>query len=170
MEYIRTSLDKALVIEGIYTIHYYEYTKDFAYSGEFHDFWEIVYADKKGVVITAGATELVLEAGQMYIHKPNEFHRICCDGLRAANSVILSFDCACSELMTIAGIVLNCNAEERRLMGNIIHEATQAFATPLGIPHIRTLEKSGTGAFGCEQMIQIYLEQLLIQLIILEII
>ena len=165
MEYIRTSLDKALVIEGIYTIHYYEYTKDFAYSGEFHDFWEIVYADKKGVMITAGATELTLEAGQMYIHKPNEFHRICCDGLRAANSVILSFDCACPELMAIAGIVIDCNAEERRLMGNIIHEATQAFATPLGIPHIRALEKSGTGAFGCEQMIQIYLEQLLIQLI-----
>ena len=165
MEYIRTQLDKALVIEGIYTIHYYEYTKDFAYSGEFHDFWEIVYADKKGVVITAGATELTLEAGQMYIHKPNEFHRICCDGLRAANSVILSFDCACPELMSIAGIVIDCNAEERRLMGSIINEAEEAFTTPLGVPHIRVLEKSGTGAFGCEQMIQLYLEQLLIRLI-----
>jgi len=62
MEYIRTNLDKVLAIEGIYTIHYYEYTKDFSYSGEFHDFWEIVYADKKGVMITAGATELTLEA------------------------------------------------------------------------------------------------------------
>jgi len=165
MEYVRTELNKSLVIEGIYTIHYYEYTKDFAYSGEFHDFWEIVYADKKGVVITAGATELALEAGQMYIHKPNEFHRICCDGMRAANSVILSFDCDCPELLTIAGVVINCNAEERRLMGNIISEATEAFTTPLGIPHIRELEKSGAGAFGCEQMIQIYLEQLLIRLI-----
>jgi len=27
--YIRTELNKALVVEGIYTIHYYEYTKDF---------------------------------------------------------------------------------------------------------------------------------------------
>lgn len=165
MEYIRTQLDKALVIEGIYTIHYYEYTKDFSYSGEFHDFWEVVYADKKSVVITAGANEMTLEAGQMYIHKPNEFHKIRCDGMRAANSVILSFDCNCTELMSIAGIVITCTIEERRLMGCIIGEALDAFSTPLGTPYITVLEKSGTGEFGCEQMIQLYMEQLLIRLI-----
>lgn len=165
MGYVRTELDKALVIEGIYTIHYYEYTKDFAYSGEFHDFWEIVYADKKSVVITAGTTELTLDAGQMYIHKPNEFHKIRCDGMRAANSVILTFDCACPELMSIAGMVITCNTEERRLMGCIIGEATDAFVTPLGTPYISELEKSHSGEFGCEQMVQLYMEQLLIRLI-----
>ncbi|MBQ3006411.1 MAG: helix-turn-helix transcriptional regulator [Clostridia bacterium] len=165
MDYIRTELKKSLVIDGIYTIHYFEYTKDFAYSGELHDFWEIVYADKKSVVITAGAQEMTLEAGQMYIHKPNEFHKIRCDGTRAANSVILSFDCSCPELMLIAGMVINCTAEEKQLMGHIISEATSAFSTPLGTPYTRELEKSGSGDFGCEQMIQLYMEQLLIRLI-----
>lgn len=165
MEYIRTELKKTLVIDGIYTIHYFEYTKDFAYSGELHDFWEIVYADKKSVVITAGAKELTLTAGQMYIHKPNEFHKIRCDGTQAANSVILSFDCSCSELMSIAGMVINCTAEERRLMGLIISEAEDAFATPLGTSYTKILEKSEDGDFGCEQMIQLYMEQLLIRLI-----
>lgn len=165
MDYIRTQLNRPLVIDGIYTIHYFEYTKDFAYSGELHDFWEVVYADKKSVVITAGAQELTLESGQMYIHKPNEFHKIRCDGTRAANSVILSFDCSCPELMSIAGIVITCSAEERRLMGLIISEATDAFSTPLGTPYTRVLEKSLSGEFGCEQMIQLYMEQLLIRLI-----
>lgn len=165
MDYIRTQLDRPLIIDGIYTIHYFEYTKDFAYSGELHNFWEVVYADKKSVVITAGAQELTLEAGQMYIHKPNEFHKIRCDGTRAANSVILSFDCSCPELMSIAGIVITCSAEERRLMGLIISEATDAFSTPLGTPYTRVLEKSLSGEFGCEQMIQLYMEQLLIRLI-----
>ncbi|MBQ2841442.1 MAG: helix-turn-helix transcriptional regulator [Clostridia bacterium] len=165
MDYIKTELKKSLVIDGIYTIHYFEYTKDFAYSGELHDFWEIVYADKKSVVITAGAQELTLEAGQMYIHKPNEFHKIRCDGTRAANSVILSFDCSCDELMSIAGMVISCSAEERRLMGLIISEAMNAFSTPLGTPYTRALEKSDSGDFGCEQMIQICMEQLLIHLI-----
>ena len=93
MSYIRTNLRKSLTIEGIYTIHYYEYTKDFSYSGEFHDFWEIVYADKKGVVITAGATELALEAGQLYIHKPNEFHIHRANGVNAPNIFIITFVC-----------------------------------------------------------------------------
>ena len=165
MEYIRTELHKPLTIEGIYTIHYFEYTKDFAYSGEFHNFWEVVYADKKSLVITAGAQELTLKAGQMYIHKPNEFHKIRCDGTSAANSVILSFDCSCPELMSIAGIVINCTDEERRLMGLIISEAENAFSTPLGTSYTRVLEKSESGDFGCEQMIQLYMEQLLIRLI-----
>ena len=165
MEYVRTELSKQLEIEGIYTIHYFEYTKDFAYSGELHDFWEIVYADKKSVVRTAGAHELTLEAGQMYIHKPNEFHKIRCDGTRAANSIILSFDCSCPELMSIAGMVITCNTEEKRIMGLIISEAMNAFSTPLGIPYTSVLEKSESGEFGCEQMIQIYMEQLLIRLI-----
>lgn len=165
MDYTRTQLDKSLIIDGIYTIHYFEYTKDFAYSGEFHNFWEIVYADKKSVVITAGTKETTLKAGQMYIHKPNEFHKIRCDGANAANSVIISFDSKCSELFNISGIVIDCASEEKRLMGQIISEAAEAFSTPLGTPYTSFLEKSGRAAFGCEQMIQIYIEQLLIRLI-----
>lgn len=165
MDYFRTELNKPLTIDGIYTIHYFEYTKDFAYSGELHDFWEIVYADKKSVVITSGSKEMTLSAGQMYIHKPNEFHKIRCDGTSAANSVILSFDCSCNELMSIAGTVITCTNGERKLMGQIIEEATDAFSTPLGTPYTSVLEKSGNGRFGCEQLVQLYMEQLLISLI-----
>lgn len=165
MEYFRTELNRPLTIDGVYTIHYFEYTKDFAYSGELHDFWEIVYADKKSVVITAGSKEMTLNAGQMYIHKPNEFHKIRCDGTSAANSVILSFDCSCEELMSIAGTVITCTNIERKLMGQIIEEATDAFSTPLGTPYTSVLEKSENGKFGCEQLVQLYMEQLLISLI-----
>ena len=165
MDYTLTRLNRPLVVDGIYTIHYFEYAKDFAYSGEFHDFWEIVYADKKSLVITAGAKELTLQVGQMYIHKPNEFHKIRCDGTSAANSVILSFDCACPELMSIAGMVISCSADEKNLMGKIIAEATEAFATPLGASYTRVMEKATNADFGCEQLIQLYLEQLLILLI-----
>lgn len=165
MEYVKTRLDCNVVIDGIYTIHYFEYTKDFSYSGEYHDFWEIVYADKKSLLITAGAKELMLDVGQLYMHKPNEFHSIRCDGTNAANSVIISFDSKCEELMNIAGIPITCSSEERQLMGNIIKEATDAFITPLGLPYISMLEKSRSGEFGCEQMIKLYLEQLIIHLI-----
>lgn len=165
MNYIRTDLDTALSVQGIYTVHYFEYTKDFAYSGEIHDFWEIVYADKQSLFITAGASEIKLEVGQMYIHKPNEFHNIRCDGERAANSVIVSFDCDCPSLMSIAGMVITCGADERRLLGNIVNEAYSVFSTPLGSAYTRKMIKSGKEDFGGQQLIRLYLEQLLIMLI-----
>ena len=165
MVYLKTVLDTPVKINGVYTVHYFEYAKDFAYSGELHDFWEIVYADKKRLFITAGAKEIELEVGQLYIHKPNEFHNIRCDGERAANSVILTFDCDCPELLSIAGMVITCSAEERKLMGNIINEASSAFSNPLGHTYTSVMTKSLTGPFGCEQLIRLYLEQLVILLI-----
>ena len=58
MEYVKTVLKKSLVIEDIVSVHYFEYAKDFTYSGEFHDFWELVYTDKEELVINAGAHEM----------------------------------------------------------------------------------------------------------------
>jgi AraC-like DNA-binding protein len=50
-------------------------------------------------------------------------------------------------------------------MGRIIEEASDAFSTPLGTPYTSVLEKSESGRFGCEQLVQLYMEQLLISLI-----
>ena len=165
MDYRKTLLENAVHIDGVYSVHYFEYAKDFAYSGELHDFWEIVYADKQSIYITAGAEEILLPMGHLYIHRPNEFHNIRCDGVKAANSVIVSFDCACPELMNIAGMVIAAGGEEKTLLGAIIREAEKAFSTPLGLAYTREMRKSGNGPFGCEQLICIYLEQLLIYLI-----
>lgn len=165
MEYTKTLLDRALRVDGVYTVHYFEYEKDFAYSGEFHDFWELVYADRKSLVLTAGSKEVRLEAGQMYLHKPGEFHNIRPDHKSTANSVIVSFDCDCERLNSIAGVVITCSQEEKRIIGGIVHEATKAFSTPLGNPHTAVMEKATDREFGCEQLIRIYIEQLLITLI-----
>ena len=46
MEYQKTALNREITVNEIVTVHYFEYTKDFAFSGEMHDFWEMVYIDK----------------------------------------------------------------------------------------------------------------------------
>ncbi len=165
MDYIKTLLDCPIIVDGIYTVHYFEYAKDFAYSGEVHDFWELVYADKKNLFITAGAQEIELLAGQMYLHKPNEFHNIRCDGKRAANSVIVSFDCSAPELHNISGKVITLGEKERSLLGTVVKEASSAFSTPLGNPYTNVMELSQGGGFGGQQMIRLSIEQLLIRLI-----
>lgn len=162
MEYTKTPLCDSITVNGVYTIHYFEYVKDFAYSGEFHNFWELVYADRKALVLTAGAKEVRLEAGQMYLHKPNEFHNIRPDNQSIANSVIISFDCVSDALMSAAGAVITCNSEQKRLLGNIINEASRAISTPLGSPYTSGIELKESCEFGSAQMIRTYIEQLLI--------
>ncbi len=165
MEYTKTLLKDSLTVDGVYTVHYFEYVKDFAYSGEFHNFWELVYADRKALILTAGAKEVRLEAGQLYIHKPNEFHNIRPEDKSIANSVIVSFDCDCERLSSVAGTVITCDSEQKRILGGIINEASKTFSTPLGNPYTSAMEISQSCEFGSEQLIRIYIEMLLITLI-----
>ena len=46
MYYPGIDFQTSISIGTIYSIHYYEYRTDFTFSGETHDFWEFVYADK----------------------------------------------------------------------------------------------------------------------------
>ena len=160
-----TELTSEVEIDGIYTVHYFEYTKDFAFAGESHAFWELVYADKRSLIITADDKEVRLDRGQMYLHRPNEFHNLRCDGEHAANSAIVSFGGKLPQLYGVAGRVVTCTPEEKRLIAGIIRESGAAFSTPLGLLGVRQMQKAEGSKFGCEQFVKTYLEQLLILLI-----
>ncbi len=165
MKYEKTVMNKVLEITDIVSVHYFEYAKDFIYSGEFHDFWELVYADKEELLITAGAHEILLPTGHLYLHRPMEFHNLRCIGGKAANSVIISFSSPCKQLFSIAGKTILCPTNCRKLLAMIIAEAKQAFSSPLSKLHIQQLIRNDDQPFGAEQLIQIHLEEFLIRLI-----
>ena len=62
MYYPGIDFQTSISIGTIYSIHYYEYRTDFTFSGETHDFWEFVYADKGETIITSDQTEFRLKA------------------------------------------------------------------------------------------------------------
>lgn len=163
MSYQEISLSKPVNIDRIVSIHYFEYTKNFAFSGEMHDFWEVVYADHNALIITAGAKEITLRPGEFYIHRPMEFHNIRCAPNTAANSVIFSFYCSCEKLYTIAGKVLTCAENQKMHLAGIIREAKNVFSTPLGDPYTTRLVRKETAPFGAEQLIASHIELFLIE-------
>lgn len=165
MKYVKTDFFEPLRINDIVSAHYFEYKKDFAFSGELHDFWEFVYVDKGEFFITADAEEFLLRQGEMYIHKPLEFHNVRMNGKVASNSVIFSFSSDCTELFCIAGKIIACGSKEREIMAVMIEEAKNAYSTPLGDPYTYKLERRKNQKFASEQLIKIYLEMLLIGLI-----
>ncbi len=165
MKYVKTVMNKTLEITDIVSIHYFEYAKNFIFSGEFHDFWELVYADKEELLITAGAHEILLPTGHLYLHRPMEFHNLRCIGGKAANSVIISFSSPCKQLFSIAGKTILCPTNCRKLLAMIIAEAKQAFSSSLSELHTQQLIRDSEQPFGSEQLIQIHLEEFLIRLI-----
>lgn len=162
--YESISLMENLVITEIYSIHYFEYTKDFVYEGESHDFWELLCVDNGVIEVTAGDQNLVLEKGEMIFHKPNEFHALRANGQIAPNLIVISFDCDASCMDFFRDRIVTINDTEGFYLGQILTEAKKTFYTPLNNPYICKLERYPHTAFGSEQIIKISLESMLISL------
>ena len=79
----------------IYSLHtFFEdlYTHDFYFTGEAHNFWEVVFVIDGTVGITADDKVFYLNAGQVIFHKPMVFHRIWSESGKRPKVCIISFD------------------------------------------------------------------------------
>lgn len=165
MSYKSVPLQDVLTIQEIYSIHYFEYMCDFSFPGESHDFWEFLCVDKGEVNVLADKKPHVLKKGEIIFHKPNEFHNVNSNGLIAPNLVVISFSCASPSMSFFEEKVLQISDSERLLLAQIIQEAKHVFDGRLDDPYQEELIKAKQPAFAGEQLIRLYLEQLLIQLI-----
>lgn len=165
MDYKSTLLKEEIVIKKIVSVHYFEYAKDYVFEGEKHDFWEFLYVDKGEVEVMAGSLGFKLKQGEIIFHKPNEFHNVWANGKVAPNLIVLSFECKSPAIKYYENKILTISDFEKNLLVQIINEAKEAFTSELDITYLKKLEKRQESLFGCEHLIKIYLEQLLISMI-----
>ena len=165
MSYKSVYLQDTLSIHEIYSIHYFEYMCDFSFPGESHDFWEFLCVDKGEVNVLAGEKFHVLKKGDIIFHKPNEFHDVKSNGLIAPNLVVMSFSCTSPVMAFFEEKVLQISEPERLLLAQIIQEAKYVFAGRMDDPYQEELIPSESPRFAGDQLIRLYLEQLLIQLV-----
>lgn len=165
MDYIGMKLDDILHIEELFTIHYFEYTNQFHFEGESHDFWEFVCVDKGTVKIRMEDTELILHKGEIAFHQPNEFHNVSTYSQIAPNLVVVSFKCNSHLMDFFRGKIFKIDERERSLLAKIVVEAHALFESPLDDPYTTEMIKKKHVPLGSEQLIRMHLEDFLIHLI-----
>ena len=164
MKYISTHLKKSFVVNEVVTIHYFEYEKNYGFIGETHDFWEFVYVDKGEVIINIENEQFKLEQGNIVFHQPNEYHNLKSNGVVAPNLVIITFKCNSPAMKFFRKKILPLSDIEKGFLSGIIKEAMRSFSSPLDDTFLTELTRHKDAYFGSEQMISLYLEQLLISL------
>lgn len=162
MTYIKTKLQREIVIDSIITLHYFEYMKDFVFRGESHDFWEFLYVDKGTVSVCSGDHWLTLNAGDIVFHKPNEFHAIKSIGKNSPNLVVVSFTTSSPAIRFFENKSCTLNKDERYFISQLIQEARNAFSTPMHIPSIESVRFREDSPFASQQLVLLYLELFLI--------
>ncbi len=162
--YIKTKLNNIINITEIITIHYYEFDKTFTFSGEKHNFWEMVYVDKGMVEIKSDNSDIILKQGEIIFHKPNEFHSIKSYN-SAPNIFVISFVCKSLSMTYLEGYKTQINEQLKPFITSILHEANNAYVIPKNDIRLKKLQPKQPTKIGSEQLIKSYLEQFLILLI-----
>ena len=165
MSFTGTVLKYDISIEKLYTVHYFEFSKDYRFSGEKHNFWEIVYVDKGIITVVAEDKQIQLKHGEMIFHKPGEWHNIIADGITAANVAIVTFGSNSVAMDFFKEKIFTVGQEQKNLIAKIISEYSNAFNTPLNDIFTNSLSAKSTPMFGSEQLICQYLCELLITFI-----
>ena len=163
--YTGTRLRDEISISEIVTIHYFEFSKDYRFGGESHDFWELVYVDNGELTAISESEERKLEKGELIFHKPGEWHSLRADGINAASAIIISFNCSSDAAKLLSGRKFFAENPERLLLSEIIKEAQNAFDTPLFDLVTPKLHRKKEPLFGAEQLIKLDLCKLIISLL-----
>ena len=158
MMYMPFQLNTEVNIEKIVAVNYFEYERDFAFSGEMHDFWEVIYSDKDYLNVKIRSKEEIIPPGHYRIIKPMELHSVKPAYGKAANAVIFSFVCSNEKLFKSAGKTTPCDSEKKEYITKLIAAAQDAFSTPLGEPYSTKLVKNPNAAIGSENLVKIYIE------------
>ena len=163
MNYEPLKIERPLRVGRLYSLHYFQFAAGYIFPGESHDFWEMVYIDRGEADIGAGEEIVRLREGQVFFHRPGEFHTILA-GATGPNIMVLSFDGALSPLRPLAHRVLPVSAPEKTLLRQIIQEGEACFGPVLDISISTGWFRWQGAPFAACQLIETYLTQLLILL------
>lgn len=154
--------ERPFTVRELYTVHYFEYASGYAFQGESHDFWELLYVDRGSLRVRAGEREHKLGQGRLIFHAPGEFHALSSDGA-PPDLIVVSFGCD-GDMERFRGLVTDVGAAERRLLSRIVSESGGAFSTPLDDPSTAAMRRAPGAPFGAEELVCAALEELLILL------
>ncbi len=154
-----TTVKNVCTIDKLYSTYSYFHSKDFVFSGEYHDAWELVYVYSGNVIIETPEYKFSLSKNQAFLHSPNERHKIRSNNV-CCSLLIFSFDCSCEEVYSISHKPLNISPLLSNYLITALEEGLACLSGKNNIP-VRNLPVK----FASEQVIKNTLELTLISLI-----
>ena len=164
-KFTRIRFEKLFNVEAIITLFYMEFSKDFFYGGESHDFWEMVYIDKGEMICQADKKRFVLKSGEMTFHKPGEFHNLSGDNTVVPNVSILTFVCRSRAMHYFEGKIFKLDPEEKGILSQLFAEGLSCYRlVNERDPLVQNMIILDDAPMGASQMVKNLLEIFLIRL------
>ena len=162
-KFYKHKISNIVTVQKIVTVHYQELLNGYESEEESHDFWELIYCDRKNIHAVIGEESFALKQGDAVFFRPNSPHYVRCK--EDANIFIISFECRSEVMNFFADRVVTVPKDRRGLLQTLMSEASSTFRIPDFDPNLNKLELLPSPELGGEQLVKNTLEVLLIYLL-----
>lgn len=159
------ALKKAIDITRIVSLFHHKAPGNFGVMGERHPFWEMIYADRGKIKITAGDKTRLLNAGEIAFHKPGEFHAVNICENTAADYFVVAFVCESEVMREFENGIFFLNTRERNYLYDAYRYSQNTYRTEI-TPGCITSEISTGSASLYSNAVKNFLELLLISVLL----
>lgn len=157
---------RAIEIDALCSIHYFEFDDSFEDVLETHSAWEMVYMDRGECEIIADGESFILHQGEIYFHKPYEEHMLKVVKGICPNVFITTFESSSIAMRYFENRKIDADIQTKQHISAIIHEASGTFDLPFNDPFANELKLKCEGRLWAgDQSTLIRLELMLIELV-----
>ena len=155
-------------IEGITSVHHFEYRSDFIFKSEYHDYWTLFFVEEGIFELShPGRKEEAAELARdhLYLQAPEENYSFRSLGGVPARVFTMGFYCNDANLDLLANRDQLCDEYLKSLMESIARESSLCFTSRVDGSSRYYLERKYNQPFGGEQLITLWMKSLFIALI-----
>ncbi len=161
--YLYKNIDPVFRVTSLINVAYYNFSENFEFAGESHDFWELSYIERGQMVIEQDEKRYLLKSGEIIFCKPNVFHRCWVWQGENASVLTLAFEVKGVDMKVFEKNIAILNSDERQCVAAIIREAKSTYANFYAQPASAiSMDKLNDTPYGSEQIICNRLEELMI--------
>lgn len=164
MEYVSKKLSNTLSVTGIVNLHFFEFDRDFSTDEEEHPFYELVFVNSGGLLVSSEDYTGALKKNELIIHRQNTAHALRTPPDTAPSVIIIGFECDSTLIDSFSHAPTELDATAIRRLAEIVKEGRGVFKPPYNVP-IYDMKKKKHRQIGAEQMLRILLEYFLIRLL-----
>lgn len=160
-------ISKEVDIYKFKSLFHQELASTYKYSGEIHDFWEIIYIDKGKINGFIGEKPYPLSQGEALIIEPNIFHNLWVEDNKSANIINISFNIEKEVLKNFSKKVIKLSDFHKEILRKIIEESRRTFSgsNNLWIKDLWSGDRiCNKEDFASEDLIKNYLEIFIVEL------
>ena len=127
---------------------------DFFFSGEMHNFWEMVYVDKGEIIALTDGKSSTLCEGQAIFHKPDELHAHTSNGEVANNMLVISFSCQSECMKYFENKTFTLDKTSKTLLSLFLKESENALGKISSDSYDQTPLDFSNCKFGSAQLLK----------------